>query len=216
MAQSNENPWDLRYSGEGFFYGTEPNDFLREMAPRLPKGGRVLFLAEGEGRNAVWFAAHDPAAEVVAVDGSRVGLEKAQRLARDQGVRLETHLADLAHWDLGSEAWDGIVSIWAHTSPEVRVALHARCVAALRPGGFFVLEAYHPRQLQFKTGGPPDARMMMTAEGLRQELSGLELLLVEEKEREIQEGLGHQGRSAVTRFLGVRGGVTSVRPRDTL
>ncbi len=49
--------WDQRYDQHDYFYGTEPNDFLRAMAVQLPTGGRLLCLAEGEGRNAVWLAA---------------------------------------------------------------------------------------------------------------------------------------------------------------
>jgi hypothetical protein len=37
--------WNERYSRPGFAYGTEPNDFLREYAPLIPKG-RVLALAD--------------------------------------------------------------------------------------------------------------------------------------------------------------------------
>jgi len=40
--------WDERYSGAGFAYGTEPNDFLASVADRLPPGP-VLTLGEGEG-----------------------------------------------------------------------------------------------------------------------------------------------------------------------
>ena len=47
--------WDARYAEPGWAFGTEPNDFLREQAHELPRG-RVLCLAEGEGRNAVWLA----------------------------------------------------------------------------------------------------------------------------------------------------------------
>ena len=41
--------WDERYSSDDYAYGTEPNDFLAEHYTQLPKG-RVLCLAEGEGR----------------------------------------------------------------------------------------------------------------------------------------------------------------------
>ena len=45
--------WDERYSEAGFAYGTKPNDFLRENLEKLP-AGKILCLAEGEGRNAVF------------------------------------------------------------------------------------------------------------------------------------------------------------------
>ena len=48
--------WDERYSASGYAYGTEPNEFLVEEHGRLPEKGRILCLAEGEGRNAVYLA----------------------------------------------------------------------------------------------------------------------------------------------------------------
>ncbi len=47
--------WDERFSEPGFVYGTKPNDFLCENAEKLP-AGKILCLAEGEGRNAVFLA----------------------------------------------------------------------------------------------------------------------------------------------------------------
>ena len=47
--------WDERYSVDEYVYGPEPNGFLASMTARLKKG-RVLCLAEGEGRNAVHLA----------------------------------------------------------------------------------------------------------------------------------------------------------------
>lgn len=47
--------WDERYNGEDYLFGTEPNDFLVSVAPRLPTGA-VLCLADDEGRNGVYLA----------------------------------------------------------------------------------------------------------------------------------------------------------------
>ena len=47
--------WDVRYSDVEYVYGTEPNAFLVSVVDQIPKG-RVLSLAEGEGRNAVYLA----------------------------------------------------------------------------------------------------------------------------------------------------------------
>ena len=41
--------WEQRYGADGYHYATEPNEFLREHVGSLPRG-RVLCLAEGEGR----------------------------------------------------------------------------------------------------------------------------------------------------------------------
>ncbi|MFW5742986.1 MAG: hypothetical protein ACOC2D_06885 [Spirochaetota bacterium] len=37
--------WDERYSGDEFFFDTESNDFLAEVAPQLPRA--VVGLASG-------------------------------------------------------------------------------------------------------------------------------------------------------------------------
>lgn len=193
--------WDARYSEPGYAYGTEPNDFLREVAGRIPPGP-VLCVAEGEGRNAVWLAGrgHD----VVAVDNSGVGLAKAARLAASRGVTVRTIVADLAEFAIEPGAWAGIVAIFAHLPPPVRARLHRAAVAGLRPGGAFVLEAYTPRQLEFGTGGPPALELLMSLTDLRAELAGLELVIAREVERDVVEGRYHTGRAAVVQVLGKR------------
>lgn len=195
-------PWDERYSAEGYFYGTDPNDFLDEQAHRIVPGGAVLCLGEGEGRNAVHLAGLGY--EVTAVDQSPVGLAKAERLAVGRGVHLHTVAADLAHWPLGRECWDGIVSIWCHLPRALRENVHRQVVAALRPGGVFILEAYRPDQLRLRTGGPSDPDLMPTLADLRRELQGLELVVAAERERVIHEGRGHEGPSAVVQLVGRR------------
>jgi SAM-dependent methyltransferase len=191
--------WDERYAGDDYVYGTEPNDFLVAMADRLPAGGAVLCLAEGEGRNAVWLARQG--FRVTAVDASSVGLAKAHRLAAQYGVAIESRHADLAGFELGEACWDAIVSIFCHLPPELRRRVHAGVVRALRPGGVFLLEAYTPRQLQFGTGGPPVAAMMMDRAGLASELAGLEFDHAAELDREIREGRLHVGLGAVVQVL---------------
>jgi len=190
--------WDQRYSGDSYAFGTEPNDFLVESIGSFPKG-KVLCLAEGEGRNAVWLA--QQGREVTAVDASEVGLEKARRLADARGVKITTVHADLAAFEIESQHWDAIVSIFCHLSPELRRSVHRRCVEGLRPGGVILLEAYTPAQLEYKTGGPPTADMMMGAESLRTELAGLEFLHLQEYVREVHEGEFHNGVGAVVQAL---------------
>lgn len=190
--------WDERYSEQGFAYGDQANDFLREVEPRLPRG-RALCLAEGEGRNAVYLA--EAGFEVTAVDLSPVGLSKASELATRRGVEIATEVANLADFTIEPGHWDVIVSIWAHTPSSLRRSLHRRVVEGLRPGGAFVLEAYTPKQLEYATGGPPDPDMLMTLEGLREELSGLRFESGVETVREVREGRYHNGPSSVVQLL---------------
>ncbi len=193
--------WDLRYSSDDFAYGTEPNDFLVDNLNHLLKG-KVLCLAEGEGRNAVWLA--QQGMDVTAVDASAVGLNKAQKLAFERGVSMTTTQSDLKHFDFGSNQWDSIVSIFCHLPPDLRQHVHAQCVEALKPGGTMLLEAFIPRQLEFNTGGPPVIEMMMDSASLQQELQGLQFIHLEETVRDIQEGEFHNGQSAVVQLIAMK------------
>ncbi len=146
------NKWDERYAQEGYLYGTEPNGFLKENFRQIPKG-KILFLAEGEGRNAVFLARQGY--EVTAMDSSAVAMEKAGRLAQKNDVSITTFVTGLEDFDLGTEQWDGIVSIFCHLPPPLRKNVHARIVKALKKGDVLLAEAYTPDQLKYKTGGLP-------------------------------------------------------------
>jgi SAM-dependent methyltransferase len=193
------NQWDERYATDEYVYGTQPNDFVRDHVTSLPPGGRVLCLADGEGRNGVFLA--QQGMNVTSVDQSSVGLAKASALAEQRGVSISTAVADLASYDLGTEQWDAIVSVFCHLPPDLRRSVHNRAVHALRPGGVFLLEAYTPQQLEFRTGGPPTVDLLMTSSTLTEELEGLGMLLNHEFTRDIHEGRLHDGPSAVVQVL---------------
>lgn len=190
--------WDERYAGEHYHFGTEPNAFLARVEPDLPRG-RALCYGDGEGRNGVFLAKRR--FEVTSMDASQVGMAKASRLAEQQGVNLTTVVSDLREFDFGVRQWDVIVSIFVHLFPDLRHRVHRGIVDALRPGGAFVLEAYTPEQLHYRTGGPPREDLMMTLPMLREDLRGLELEIGEERIRDVVEGRGHNGKAAVVQVL---------------
>lgn len=194
--------WDQRYNEAGFAYGTEANDFLKEEFHKIPAGGRVLCLAEGEGRNAVFLA--QKGYQVTAMDLSEVGLNKALKLASDKGVNILTQVADLAEYALGDAQWDGIVSIWAHLPEAIQQRVHAQIAPALKQGGVFILEAYTYQQTSMEgVGGPPATQKdrFVSLEDLQSELAELEEVTGIEKHRTISEGTRHQGLSAVVQFV---------------
>lgn len=194
--------WNKRYSEKGFAYGTAANSFLKAQYSQLPKEGKVLCLAEGEGRNAVFLA--QQGYEVTAVDQSSVGLEKAHKLAAEKGVEITTKVANLKDYDLGTDAWDGIVSIFAHVPLSLRQRLHKQVVRSLKKSGVFILEAYTPAHVDMQgVGGPPASQldMFMSLNSLKQELTGLEFIVGAEVEREVSEGAYHQGQGAVVQVV---------------
>lgn len=196
--------WDERYSQEGFAYGTEPNDFLKATYPqlRLAPNSRILMLAEGEGRNGVFLAKHGH--DVTCVDLSAVGLQKAQDLASQHGVSIQTVVADLGIYDFGIERWDCIVGIHCHLPPTVRERVLAAIPPSLKPGGTVLFETYTPAQLEYKTGGPPNADWMYSADIFAATFEGgpLHIERNEELIRTVMEGEYHSGQAAVVQFLG--------------
>lgn len=190
--------WDERYSTEEYAYGTKANAFLKSHANSLPKG-KVLSLAEGEGRNAVFLA--KAGYQVTAVDGSAVGLAKAEKLAKQNDVELELIHADLTQFDMGENAWHGIISIFFPLSAEFRKPLHSKVMRALKPGGVYLLEAYTQKQVQYGTGGGKNAELMQDKQSLSEELKGLEFKHLQELERDVVEGEYHTGLASVVQLI---------------
>ncbi len=190
--------WDEKFSADHYIYGTDPNDFLAAQVGAIPKG-RVLCIGDGEGRNGVFLATQGY--QVTSVDSSRVGLGKAQKLAAEKGVTLETVVADLNDFDMGHAAWDGVVSIYCHLPEPLRQKVHGNIVRALNPGGVLLLEAYTPKQLEYNMGGPPVVELMYTADILRRDLAGLEFEHLQELDREVIEGTHHFGMGAVVQAI---------------
>lgn len=191
--------WNERYSADKYVYGTQPNDFLVSVSSRIPQG-KILCLGEGEGRNAVYLASLGY--EVVAVDQSEVGLAKAQKLAAQRQVTIKTVVADLAEFVIEPKTWQGVVSIFCHLPSALWEQVHTRAIAGLTPGGMLVLEAYTPRQLDFKTGGPPNIDWLVSLEKVKSKLTGLDFEIAFEIEREVIEGIYHTGIAAVVQVLG--------------
>lgn len=190
--------WDQRYSSPEFVYGEKPNLFLADNLEQLATGS-ALCLAEGEGRNSVFLARNG--FSVTAVDSSPVGLEKAKLLANKHRVELRTVVADLADYPIPHESVDSVVSIFCHIPRAIRKVVHKSVVAGLKPGGTLILEAYTPKQLEYKTGGPPTAELMMTLDDLRKEFTGLTFLHAKELDRNVTEGTLHTGIGAVVQII---------------
>ena len=193
--------WNERYQENGYYYGKMPNDFLVESVSYIPKGN-VLCIAEGEGRNSVFLARSGYT--VAGVDSSFVGLEKARKLAYDNGVEVDYQCADLATYEIEPSSLEGVVSIFCHLPPDLRQQVLRKAVVGLKKGGVIILESYSPDQIKHGTGGPKDPTMLPTPEILKQELEGLEFLVCRQVERVVMEGIGHSGPSSVVQVVGIK------------
>jgi SAM-dependent methyltransferase len=188
--------WNRRYAGEDFLFGTEPNAWLREHAGSLPSAGRILSVADGEGRNSVWLA--QQGFQVDAFDIAPRAVEKAQAFAQRQGVSVNFALADVDGFAWPEAAYDGVAAIFVQfADPDTRARLFERIGRSLKPGGVLVLQGYTPKQLEYRTGGPPILSHLYTRELLESAFSDLSVIELREYEADVREGQGHSGRSAL-------------------
>ena len=188
--------WNRRFSEAGYLFGTEPNAWLHDHASLWEAGERVLSVADGEGRNSVWLA--QQGLTVDAFDISEVGVRKARDFARITGVKVNFAVADITTLQWPQGLYDGVVAIFIQfAEPALRSRIFRGMVECLKPGGRLVLQGYTPRQLEYRTGGPPFASHMYTPELLREGFSQLEILELKEYEGELAEGTGHKGASAL-------------------
>jgi len=186
--------WDERYSTPDYLFGEEPNAFLASQAQRLPRSGKALAIADGEGRNGVWLA--EQGLDVLSFDASPVGLEKARRLAEKRNVPVTTELIDIAVYDWPAAYFDVVVGIFFQfAGPDLRDAIFAGMERTLKPGGLLIIEGYGPRQLEYKTGGPGMVENLYSEALLATKFAGLEILQLQDHDVELAEGARHVGKS---------------------
>ena len=191
-AMSNKERWNLKYEGTTYIYGKEPTAFLNEKLSLLKKG-KALVLAMGEGRNAVYLAEHG--FDVTGVDISAVGIEKCERLAEERGVVVNSVVANLTDYDMGSEQYDLITNFYFFDK-----SILPGVIDSLKPGGIFIFETYsrdHPQHSKF---GPKNPDYLVKPNELLEIFKSLRILYYEDTVTELNEGM-HKGKAALIRLI---------------
>ncbi|SDL51741.1 Methyltransferase domain-containing protein [Catalinimonas alkaloidigena] len=196
--------WNDRYRQKEFAYGTQPNEFLKEQLDQL-KPGKILFGAEGEGRNAVYAA--KLGWEVFAFDISVEGKNKALKLAKENKVSIDYQVGQLPDLNFEDGQFDALALIYAHFPPNLKSEYHQLLDRKLKKGGIVLVEAFGKNHLAYrnadpKIGGPADLETLLSTDELKSYFKKYEILQLEEKEVQLHEGLYHNGKGSVTRFVG--------------
>ena len=135
---------------------------------------------------------------VEAFDISPVAIEKAKQLAKDKQVSVALSVASTHSWVWKLNYYDLIAAIFIQfATPNMRVDLFAQMRDSLKSGGYLILQGYTPKQLDYKTGGPPSIDHLYTTELMQDLLKGMQICDWQEYEVEIHEGDGHHGMSAL-------------------
>ncbi len=181
--------WDERYRGEEFVWKTEPNQFLVAEVADLPPG-RALDVACGEGRNAVWLAAHGW--DVTGADFSPVGLTKARRLAVEHGVEVDWVEADVVEWDPPAGAFDLVIVFYLHLPSDDRHRVMVHVQKALAAGGTLLVVGHDTANLTGGYGGPQDPTVLFTPEEVASDLAELRIVRADHAQRDVDTSQGRR------------------------
>ncbi|MEM1179616.1 MAG: class I SAM-dependent methyltransferase [Acidobacteriota bacterium] len=188
--------WDERYAREDYLFGTEPAEFLSRSRDLLRPDLEALAVADGEGRNSIFLA--EQGVRTTAFDPSAVAVRKARALAEARRVTVDFHIADMEGWVWEADSYDLVVGIFIQVlGAEARARIFGAMKRTLRPGGRLLLHGYTPKQLEYRTGGPPVLENLYTEELLRDAFADFEIERLESYDAEIKEGTAHVGRSAL-------------------
>lgn len=196
--------WDDRYSNDEFAYGKEPNNYLKEQLLNL-NVGKILFPAEGEGRNAVYAA--KIGWDVSAFDISNQGRAKAIKLAENNNVIIDYRVGELETLDFKNEQFDAIALIYAHFPADIKSSCHKTLDKYLKINGTIIFEAFSKKHIDYvtaneKIGGPKDIESLFSIDEIKADFPNYEIIELVEKEIELNEGLFHNGIGSVIRFVG--------------
>jgi SAM-dependent methyltransferase len=193
--------WNQRFGTIEYAYGTQPNEFYKNELEKQ-KPGKILFPAEGEGRNAVYAARLGW--QVTAFDPSIEGKRKAELLAEKNNVSIRYLIENYESVHLPEETFDCVVLIFAHMHPLKRKEYHQKLISYLKPGGNLILEGFSKKQINYETGGPRDIDMLFSTEELQQDFFSLSKITVNETDVFLNEGPFHNGIASVIRVSGFK------------
>jgi hypothetical protein len=195
--------WNERYQNNETVYGLLPNVFFKHCIDKI-NTGKLLLPAEGEGRNAVYAAKNGW--DVTAFDYSEVAKEKALKMAMSHQVTFVYQATNFLSFQAETASMDAVALIYAHMPPEIRSEFHHKMAYWVKKGGYVILEAFNPLQLELQSGGPKDVSMLYTQEMLKNDFPehDWKIELLETTETELSEGPFHEGKAQVIRLLACR------------
>ncbi len=198
--------WNERYSNDEFAYGELPNNYLKEQLQKLAPG-TILFPAEGEGRNAVFAA--KLGWKVAAFDISNEGKNKAIKLAEKNKVAIDYQVGELQTLNFKPGQFDAIALIYAHFPASIKSLYHKTFDSYLKKGGVIIFEAFSKKHIEYvtaneKVGGPKDIESLFSIEEIQSDFPNYEIIELAEKEIELSEGIFHNGKGSVIRFVGIK------------
>jgi hypothetical protein len=116
-------------------------------------------------------------------------------------------VGELTTLDYDNEQFDAIALIYAHFPAAIKSLYHQTLDKYLRKNGIVIFEAFSENHIDYvrkneKVGGPKDPGMLFSTDELKTDFLNYETVELAEKEIELNEGLFHNGKGSVIRFVG--------------
>ncbi|PKP39762.1 MAG: SAM-dependent methyltransferase [Bacteroidetes bacterium HGW-Bacteroidetes-15] len=194
--------WNQRYSKIDCAYGVNPNNFLGNQLVHLTPGD-LLLPGEGEGRNALWAAKQGW--NVTAFDYSDEAKKKADALFKKNGVEVEYLVTDVLSFK-SKKSFDAIALIYFHLPSLTRKKFFSEIQNYIKPGGYLIMECFHPDQIPRSSGGPKNPDLLPSIEEIKESFKNLHIKELAKVEIDLNEGELHQGKALVIRLLAQKNG----------
>ncbi len=193
-----KNKWDGKYSSDEYFFGQEPNEFLKEEIEKLAPG-RALFIGEGEGRNSVYAASLGWVTD--AIDVSIIGREKAEKLAAKKNVKINYTITDAYDYTYPQNYYDAVVLIYFHVESKLRENYYQKIISSLKPNGKIILLVYDEEHLKHSPYGPKDINILYTLESIVENFIDLEFnIFAKEEVNRIKKEVAQ--KATIIKFVG--------------
>jgi hypothetical protein len=144
---------------------------------------------------------------VAAFDISVEGKNKALQLATNNNVTIDYQIGELPALNYNPDQFDAIALIYAHFPANIKSKYHKLLDKYLKKGGIIIFEAFSKKHIEYRlknpnVGGPKNLDSLFSIEELKADFENYECIELTETEIDLNEGLYHNGRGAVIRFVG--------------
>lgn len=136
--------FDEFYDSDELSFGDAPTKEVEEYIDGLGGSGLALDMGAGDGRNSLFLA--EKGFDVIALDSSKTGLEKLQRIANERGLgdRLKIVHMDAREWEYPERKFDLIVAItlFDHLEGSDINKLFHKVRKSLKRGGYIFIKVH--------------------------------------------------------------------------
>lgn len=194
--------WNQKFTEIENLYGLEANGFVKTSSKILEKKSKILCLAEGEGRNALYLATKGH--EISVIDISQVAIENMENLLSTYGYDVNAKQIDILRWQPIYQEYDAIITTYLHLANQEQFHnVLDKSILSLKTNGYFIGEFFEKKQIDFTSGGPKNIDMLYCINELREYLSNhnITIKILSNETVNLDEGLGHQGKASVIRVI---------------